>query len=64
MCRSTFLDMICPADGTVVEVRHGPDQEVVRAYWAAQNQAFVRADLSAHGSGPTFAHGSGPGRCA
>jgi hypothetical protein len=33
-----------PKDGTVIEVRHGPDQEIVRAYWAGQNQAFVRED--------------------
>jgi hypothetical protein len=44
--RSTiFRDMrTAPKDGSVVEVRHGPDQEVVRAHWAAQNQAFVRTD--------------------
>jgi len=33
-----------PRDGSVIEVRHGPDQEVVKAYWAGQNQAFVRDD--------------------
>ena len=33
-----------PQDGSVVEVRHGPEQAVVRAYWAGQNQAFVRED--------------------
>ena len=31
-----------PKDGRLIEVRHGPAQEIVRAYWAAQNQAFVR----------------------
>jgi hypothetical protein len=33
-----------PRDGTAIEVNHGPKQEVVRAYWAGQNQAFVRDD--------------------
>ena len=44
--RSTiFRDMrSAPQDGTVVEVRHGPDQEIARAEWSGQNQAWVRAD--------------------
>jgi hypothetical protein len=33
-----------PRDGTVVEVRHGPEQQILRAVWAGQNQAFVAAD--------------------
>jgi hypothetical protein len=46
MPRTTVLrDMkSAPLDGTVVEVRHGPLQMVVVAYWAAQNQAWVRDD--------------------
>jgi hypothetical protein len=33
-----------PRDGTLIEVRHGPDQGIVLAPWAGQNQAFVRDD--------------------
>ena len=41
----TFRPMdSAPRDGTVVEVKHGPQQETVRAYWSGQNQAFVRDD--------------------
>jgi len=40
-----FLPMATvPKDGTLVELRHGPQQETVAAYWAGQNQAFVRDD--------------------
>ena len=31
-----------PKDGTVVEVRHGRDQEIARAEWSGQNQGWVR----------------------
>ena len=45
MPRSTFRDMkTAPKDGTVIEVRHGPDQEIVRAVWSGQGQAWVRED--------------------
>ena len=45
MRSSTFRDMkTAPLDGTTVEVRHGPDQEVVRAHWSGQGQAWTRAD--------------------
>jgi hypothetical protein len=45
MGKVRFRDMsTAPRDGTVVEVKHGPDQEVVRAYWSGQNQAWVRED--------------------
>jgi hypothetical protein len=33
-----------PRDGTVIEVVHGARRSVARAYWAAQRQAFVRAE--------------------
>jgi hypothetical protein len=36
--------MTAPRDGTVVEVRHGPDQETVRAEWAGRGQAWIRED--------------------
>jgi hypothetical protein len=40
-----FRDMrSAPQDGTVIEVKHGPDQEVVRAQWAGQSQAWIRED--------------------
>ena len=44
--RSTaFRDMTtAPRDGTIIEVRQGPDQQAVRACWAGQTQAFVGAD--------------------
>jgi hypothetical protein len=35
-----------PRDGTVIEVRHGPDQGVVLARWAGQTQAWI-ADADA-----------------
>ena len=46
MVRSAkFLDMAsAPRDGTAIEVRHGPDQEVVRAEWSGQAQAWIRDD--------------------
>jgi hypothetical protein len=41
----TFRDIkSAPRDGTVIEVRHGPDQEIVRAEWSGQGQAWVRED--------------------
>jgi hypothetical protein len=40
-----FRDMrSAPTDGSSIEVRHGPDQEIVQAHWAGQNQAFIRDD--------------------
>jgi hypothetical protein len=33
-----------PPDGSLIEVRHGPDQEIVLARWFAQTQAWIRAD--------------------
>jgi hypothetical protein len=33
-----------PRDGTVIEVRHGPDQAVARVVWAGQTQAWIRED--------------------
>ncbi len=41
-----FRDMrSAPRDGgTVIEVRHGPGQEVVRAQWSGQGQAWVQVD--------------------
>jgi hypothetical protein len=36
--------VFAPRDGTLIEVRHGPDQGIVLAPWAGQNQAFVRDD--------------------
>jgi hypothetical protein len=42
---STFRDITtAPRDGTLIEVRHGPDQVTVLARWAGQNQAFIRDD--------------------
>ena len=42
---TTFRDIkTAPKDGTVIEVRHGPDQEIVRAEWSGQGQAWVRED--------------------
>jgi hypothetical protein len=31
-----------PHDGSPIEVRHGPDQEIVLARWFAQTQAWIR----------------------
>jgi hypothetical protein len=40
-----FQDMpTAPRNGAVIEVRHGPDQLTVEAYWAGQNQAFIAVD--------------------
>lgn len=33
-----------PRDGSTIEVCHGPDQAPVRAVWAGQSQAWIRAD--------------------
>jgi hypothetical protein len=33
--------VFAPRDGTLIEVRHGPDQGIVLARWAGQNQAFT-----------------------
>lgn len=33
-----------PRDGTVIEVRHGPAQEIVRALWSGQAQGWIRED--------------------
>jgi hypothetical protein len=32
------------APGVVIEVRHGLNQEIVRAEWAGQTEAWIRAD--------------------
>jgi hypothetical protein len=40
-----FRDMrSAPTDGTTIEVRHGPDQEVILAPWSGQGQAWIRDD--------------------
>src|SRR5579859_7378259 len=41
-----FRDMqTAPRDGiTVIEVKHGPDQEIVRAMWSGQAQGWIRED--------------------
>ena len=45
MLRSTFRDMgSAPQDGTIVEVKHGLDQEVVRAQWSGRAQAWILVD--------------------
>jgi hypothetical protein len=45
MRSSIFRDMrSAPMDGSLVEVRHGPDEAVGLAYWAGQNQAWVLDD--------------------
>jgi len=31
-----------PRDGTTIEVKHGIYQQIVRATWSGQHQAFVR----------------------
>jgi hypothetical protein len=36
--------VFAPRDGTLIEVRHGPDQGIVLARWAGQDQAFMRDD--------------------
>ena len=37
-----------PRDGTAIEVKHGIHQQIVRAVWSEQNQAFVREDDPYH----------------
>ena len=39
-----FRDMqTAPRDGiTVIEVKHGPDQEIVRAMWSGHAQGWIR----------------------
>lgn len=32
-----------PHDGTEIEVRHGPRQEIARAEWSGQSQAWIRS---------------------
>jgi hypothetical protein len=45
MRKKLFSDMtMAPRDGSLIEVRHGPDQEIVLARWSGQGQAFVRDD--------------------
>ena len=45
MRRRIFSDMtMAPRDGSLIEVRHGPNQEIVLARWSGQGQAFVRDD--------------------
>ena len=42
---SHFFDIkLAPHDGTPIEVRHGPGQEVVLAEWSGQAQAWIRVD--------------------
>ena len=44
---TTFRDIrSAPKDGTVIDVLHGPEQEIVRAEWSGQGQAWVREDDS------------------
>ena len=33
-----------PRDGSLIEVRYGPQEEIVLAYWIGQTQAFVCDD--------------------
>ncbi len=45
MRNGLFLGMqSAPRDGTVIEVKHGPDQDVVRAVWSGQGQAWIHED--------------------
>ena len=45
MRKNLFSDMMtAPRDGTLLEVQHGPRQEIVLARWSGQGQAFVRSD--------------------
>jgi hypothetical protein len=45
MRKKLFSDMtMAPRDGSLIEVRHGPNQEIVLARWSGQAQAFVRDD--------------------
>ncbi|HXE18654.1 MAG TPA: hypothetical protein VN629_03515 [Castellaniella sp.] len=46
MARNPLLrDMTtAPRDGTTIEVRHGPQQELVRAHWSGQIEAFIADD--------------------
>jgi hypothetical protein len=40
-----FRDMRSASrDGIVIEVKHGPDQEVMRVVWSGQSQAWIRED--------------------
>lgn len=44
-----FLGMdAAPFDGTAVEVRHGPGQEVVVAHWNRRLQGWLREDDPTH----------------
>lgn len=41
---SEFLPIAtAPRDGREIEVRAGPNQEIVTAVWAGQTQAWIRA---------------------
>ena len=43
MRKKLFSDMeMAPRDGSLIEVRHGPQQDFVLARWSGQGQAFVR----------------------
>ena len=45
MRKNLFSDMTtAPRDGTLIEVQHGPRQEIVLARWSGQGQAFVHGD--------------------
>src|ERR1700712_3240985 len=35
-----------PRDGTTVEVRHGPDEVIARAYWSMQERNWIREDTA------------------
>jgi len=44
MRSSIFRDIkSAPKDGSLVEIRYGPDEATGLAYWAGQNQAWVLA---------------------
>jgi hypothetical protein len=41
----SFRDVtIAPVDGRIVEVQHGVDQEIARAYWSNHLRAWIRED--------------------
>jgi hypothetical protein len=41
--RDAFHDLqSAPRDGTAIEIKHGPAQEVVCARWSGQGHAWVR----------------------
>jgi hypothetical protein len=36
--------MTAPADGSIIEVRHGSGQKIVLAYWSNQMKGWIRDD--------------------